>query len=114
MSGLADYDYRRFGIVLSRACRADGRAQVVIAAEAGVTETDLSRARGGNTVSIAKIVALCQWMKVDHLDFYVAPEAENSTACSGSNVKHGADGRDLSILTVSLPCRHFSKSGRSA
>jgi hypothetical protein len=90
MSGLAEFDYRRFGLALSRACRADGRAQVVIAAEAGVTETDLSRARGGNTVSIAKIIALSQWMRVDHLDFYVAPELEKTTACSGSNVKHSA------------------------
>lgn len=88
MSGLADYDYKRLGIVLSRTCQKDGRAQVVIAAEAGVTEADLSRARGGTTVSIAKIIALCAWMNVDHLTFYRAPQVEKSTACSGSNVKH--------------------------
>lgn len=88
MSGLADFDYGRFSAELSRVCFADGRAQHAIALEAGVTETDLSRARGSGQVSIAKIIALCMWMKVDHLDFYAPPDVVKSTGCTGSNVKH--------------------------
>ena len=88
MSGLADFDYGGFSASLSRTCYLDGRSQYRIAEEAGVTEADLSRARGGRHVSVAKVIALCDWMGCELRDFYRPPYGVKSKACTKSNVKH--------------------------
>tara|TARA_Y100000815_G_scaffold169233_2_gene153594 strand:+ start:11719 stop:12048 length:330 start_codon:yes stop_codon:yes gene_type:complete len=82
-----DFNWRKFGHELTKACFADGRSQADISAEMGVTETDLSRARGGNTVSVAKVIAIARWMSRAADDWYVPPLGK-STSCTEPNVKH--------------------------
>lgn len=92
----ADFDWRGFAARLRRQCFADGRGLRAIAAEAGVTASDLSRATGGQMVSVAKVLALCDWCGAELRDFYLAPEGPagpagpasmKSSRCSGSHVK---------------------------
>lgn len=85
---LADYDLRRFASAL-RAHRAnDVRGLRVIGDEIGVTISDLSRAMGGQMVSVGKVIALCRWLGVPVESFYLEPEKQdNSGVCSCGNVK---------------------------
>jgi hypothetical protein len=87
---LADFDWRSFAQRIRVKASEDGRAQAVIAAEIGITESDLSRARGGQMVSVAKAMAIARWMGLTLNSWYLPPMPEPmiSTSCSGSNVKH--------------------------
>ncbi|AYD00009.1 hypothetical protein [Neorhizobium sp. NCHU2750] len=85
---LADYDLRKFASAL-RAHRAnDSRGLSVIGDEIGVTISDLSRAMGGQMVSVGKVIALCRWLGVSVEKFYLEPEKPSETeVCTGANVK---------------------------
>ncbi|WP_322990310.1 helix-turn-helix transcriptional regulator [Hoeflea sp.] len=91
---LADFDWRQFAQAIKTRCVADGRSQWEIAKDIGITESDLSRVRGGQIVSVAKAVALARWLKRPLESWYLAPLPDPSpdriktTSCSGSNVKH--------------------------
>lgn len=98
-TALASFDFAAFGAAVSAAYRRDGAPMKRCAAEAGVTFTDFSRAAGGGIVSVAKVIALCDWLGRDPHDFYRPPERRQgiSTGCTGPNVKHervshGAEG----------------------
>ncbi len=67
---LATYDTRSLGALLRPRLDADGRGWRTIGAGIGVTITDLSRICGGETVSVAKIFAVCDWLDVDPRRFY--------------------------------------------
>lgn len=86
---LAEYDLRKFATAL-RAHRAeDSRGLRVIGAEIGVTINDLSRAMGGQMVSVGKVIALCRWLDVPVERFYLEPETPYETEVSTRiNVKH--------------------------
>ncbi|MDF1606970.1 hypothetical protein PZ897_02135 [Hoeflea sp. YIM 152468] len=90
---MADYDWRRFAHELSMKHRSDGRGLRAIATEMGVTASDLSRAMGGQIVSVQKVIAICKWIGFGVMDFYLPPliKTTKSTCCSGSNVKHRED-----------------------
>lgn len=85
----ADFDWRGFALALRRRQRDEGRALAPIADEIGVTVADLSRAMGGQMVSVAKVMAMCDWLGVGERTFYLAPEKvpAKSTSFSGSNVE---------------------------
>lgn len=86
---MANYYWRGFAYELTLKYRADGRGLRSIGAEIGVSASDLSRAMGGQMVSIAKVIAMCAWMETDVMDYYQPPESwpMNTKRCSGSNVK---------------------------
>lgn len=112
---LGDFNWRKFGHEVSVACRRDGRAQAVIADEIGVTESDLSRARGGNIVSAPKVIAIAEWLGRSLLDWYVPPRGK-STSCTESNVKHFDASRDAPEPAAPVPAaaRGTGRDGRSA
>lgn len=90
----ADFDWRNFAQAIRTACAADGRSQWAIAEEIGITESDLSRVRGGAMVSVGKAIALARWLKLPLENWYLAPLPEpkvkrkKSTSCTTPNVKH--------------------------
>lgn len=87
---LADYNWRAFAFCLRARHGQDGRGLRAIADEIGVTATDLSRAMGGQIVSVAKVISLAEWAGVEVKDFYLPPllYPMKSDRCTGSNVKH--------------------------
>lgn len=86
----ADYDFRKFASALRGRRMMDDRGMRAIADEIGVTLTDLSRAMGGQIVSVGKVIALCRWLGEPVDRFYLAPERAAESACfTGSNVKRG-------------------------
>ena len=84
----AEFDWRAFALALRHRLADDGRAYKAMADEIGVTVTDLSRAAGGQMVSVGKVFALCDWLRMPERRFYIAPA--KSSRCTGSNVKHEA------------------------
>lgn len=95
---LADFDWRSFAQKIRLKAHEGGRAQAVIAAEIGITVTDLSRVRGGQMVSVAKAIALARWLGPSLNAWYLPPmpfpvsgpgaKQAKTTPCTGSNVKH--------------------------
>lgn len=85
-----DFDWRMFAQAIRTACAADGRSQWAIAEEIGITESDLSRVRGGAMVSVAKAIALSRWLKLPLENWYLPPLPcpAKSTSCTTPNVKH--------------------------
>lgn len=69
-SALAQYDTAALGRLVRPLLEKDGRGWRVLAAEIGVTSPDLSRVTSGQTVSAAKIFALCDWAGIDPRRFY--------------------------------------------
>lgn len=88
----ADFDWRNFAYAVVLKCRADGRGLRAIADEIGVTASDLSRATGGQPVSVGKVIAMAEWADCDVMDFYQPPITKpmKTDCCSGPNVKHRA------------------------
>src|SRR5690606_13061651 len=70
----ADYDLRGFARALRERRAPDHRGLRAIAGEIGVTVSDLSRAMGGQMVSVGKVIALCRWLGVPVERFYLPPE----------------------------------------
>jgi transcriptional regulator with XRE-family HTH domain len=87
-SSRADYDFLAFGRALKARHRKDDRGIRAIADEIGVTATDISRAMGGQNVSIAKVIALCGWLGVPVDTYYVPPLRIEQKCFTGSTVKH--------------------------
>jgi len=86
---LADFDTREFARALRVKGQRDPRGIRAIAEEIGVTASDMSRAMGGQGVSVAKVIALCRWLGVAIETYYLEPDITlKPTGCSGSNVKH--------------------------
>lgn len=86
---LADFDTREFARALRVKGQKDPRGIRAIAEEIGVTASDMSRAMGGQGVSVAKVIALCRWLGVAIETYYLEPDITlKTTCCSGSNVKH--------------------------
>ena len=84
-----EYDYRNFAAALRRKHREDNRGLRAVADDIGVTVTDLSRAMGGQCVSVGKVIALCRWLGVPVDHFYIEPDFSLKTGCfTGANVKH--------------------------
>lgn len=87
----ADYDFRKFASALRGRRMMDDRGLRPIADEIGVTLTDLSRAMGGQIVSVGKVIALCRWLGEPVERFYLEPEKGDESECfTGSNVKRKA------------------------
>ncbi|WP_420406927.1 helix-turn-helix transcriptional regulator [Hoeflea sp.] len=90
----ADFDWRMFAQAIRTACAADGRSQWALAEEIGITESDLSRVRGGAMVSVGKAIALAKWLRMPIDNWYLAPLPEprskptKSGSCTTPNVKH--------------------------
>lgn len=82
----AGFYWRRFARELGKATRATGLPQVHLAAQIGVTTSDLSRALGGTNVEVGKVIALCEFMGREVTDFYLRPM--KSTRFTAPNVKH--------------------------
>lgn len=61
------------------------------AVEIGITPTDLTRLDSGQALAFHKVVAVCDWLRVDLRQHYAAPPVDQakSTCCSGLPVKHG-------------------------
>ena len=89
----ADYDFLAFGRALKARHRTDDRGIRAIGSEIGVTATDISRAMGGQNVSIAKVIALCGWLGVPVDTFYVPPTRSEDCCFSGTNVKQRGTGQ---------------------
>jgi hypothetical protein len=90
--GRADYDTREFARAIRLKIAAGGKGIRALAGEIGVTINDISRAAGGQNVSVAKVIALCKWLDVPVEHFYLEPDFTLNSACStGSNVKHPPD-----------------------
>lgn len=86
----ADYDWRGFSRALKARHRCETRGIRAIADEIGVTASDISRAMGGQIVSVGKVIALCRWIGVPVERFYLPPDHSTKTdCCSGPNVKRG-------------------------
>jgi transcriptional regulator with XRE-family HTH domain len=84
-----EYDYRRFAAALRRKRQLDARGLRALADEIGVTYSDLSRAMGGQNISVGKVIALCRWLDVPVYHFYIEPDFSLKPACcTGRNVKH--------------------------
>ncbi|KKX28244.1 helix-turn-helix transcriptional regulator [Rhizobium sp. LC145] len=86
----ADYDYRAFARALMHKRQRDHADQGIraLAGEIGVTVSDLSRAMGGQMVSVGKVIALCKWLGVPVEEFYLPPDFSLETTCfTGTNVK---------------------------
>ncbi len=87
---LADYDLRKFASALRSKRVLDSRGLRALADDIGVSLSDLSRAMGGQMVSVGKVIALCRWLDVPVERFYLQPEKLEETNCFTScNVKHG-------------------------
>lgn len=85
----ADYDFRAFARALLARRQQDNRGLRAMADEIGVTVSDISRAMGGQMVSVGKVIALCRWLNVPVERFYLEPEKPVETGCfTGRNVKH--------------------------
>jgi len=86
----ADYDFRKFAAALKRKFYSEPNlAMRPLANEIGVTINDISRAMGGQMVSVGKVIALCRWLGVPVEQFYLEPELDLKSTCSTrSNVKH--------------------------
>jgi len=86
----ADYDFRKFASALKRKFYSEPNlAMRPLADRIGVTVSDVSRAMGGQMVSVGKVIALCRWLDVPVDTFYLEPESDLKSACfTGSNVKH--------------------------
>lgn len=85
----ADYDWRAFSRALMARHRGETRGIRAIAEEIGITASDMSRAMGGQIVSVGKVIALCRWIGEPVERFYIEPEVSGKTdCCSGPNVKH--------------------------
>lgn len=84
--GRAGFDWRGFARELRKAIDESALGYRALAAEIGVTISDLSRAAGGTNVSVEKVIALCEFMRRDVTDFYRRPM--KSTRFTGTNVKH--------------------------
>jgi len=85
----ADYDFRALATAIHRNRQADPRGIRPIAVDIGITYTDLSRAMGGQNVSVGKVIALCRWLGVPVETFYLEPDLSlREPCCTGSNVKH--------------------------
>jgi hypothetical protein len=69
-SALAQYETAALGRLIRPLLEKDGRGWRAQAAEIGVTSPDLSRVISGQTVSAAKIFALCDWAGIDPRRFY--------------------------------------------
>ena len=90
----ADYDLRAFARALREKRAFDHRGLRALADEIGVTVSDMSRAMGGQMVSVGKVIALCQWLGVPVIRFYLPPEKPAETDCfTRSNVKHSKEAR---------------------
>lgn len=74
MSKLASYDYRGLGRLLRGRLEDDGRGWRVCAAEIGVCASDLSRICNGQSCSAAKVIAVCDWLKLSFRAFYDPPD----------------------------------------
>ena len=94
----ADFDWRKFSSALKAKNWNDPRGIRAIGEAIGVTATDMSRAMGGQAVSVGKVIALCDWLERDLRDFYIAPDSvpdnppipAKSGCCSRPNVKQEA------------------------
>lgn len=95
--GRGDYDWREFAAALRRKRAPDPRGFRALADEIGVTASDLSRAMGGQAVSVGKVIALCRWLDVAVDRFYLEPDFSLPPKCfSGGNVKHSSETRGVS------------------
>ena len=94
----ADFDWRKFSTALRAKNWNDPRGIRAIGEAIGVTASDMSRAMGGQAVSVGKAIALCDWLERELRDFYIAPEPllvkapipAKSECCSRPNVKQEA------------------------
>lgn len=85
----ADYDLRGFARALREKRVLDHRGMRALVDEIGVTVSDLSRAMGGQMVSVGKVIALCRWLDVPVDRFYLPPEKPTETGCfTRVTVKH--------------------------
>jgi len=86
----AGFDWRAFARTVRAACIADRRGLRAIAAEIGVTASDLSRAQGGTNIDAGKVMAICDWAGVSERAFYLPPEKDvvKSNCCTTGHVKH--------------------------
>lgn len=75
MARLAAYDYRGLGRLLRARLEDDGRGWRACAAEIGVCASDLSRICNGQSVSAAKVIAVCDWLKIAVRAFYDPPDS---------------------------------------
>lgn len=84
-----EYDYRSFAQALKRKYYDNPTlAMRPLAVTIGVTVSDLSRAMGGQMVSVGKVIALCRWLDVPVEQFYIEPEIDAESMCfTGSNVE---------------------------
>ena len=95
--GRADYDWRRFAAALRTKRGPDPRGFRAIADDIGVTATDMTRALGGQAVSVAKVIAFCRWLEVPVDHFYLEPDFALPPKCfSGDTVKHSDGVRSAS------------------
>lgn len=84
-----DYDLRAFAVALRQKRLQDLRGLRALADDIGVTYSDLSRAMGGQNVSVGKVIALCRWLDVPVEQFYLEPDMSlKSACCTGAIVKH--------------------------
>ena len=87
---LAQYDTLALGRLLRPLLDGDGRGWRAVAIEIGVTTPDLSRIAAGQTVSAAKIFAVCDWAGIDARRFYRGPRRKKRF--TGKALKQGDQG----------------------
>ena len=89
MHAQASYDWRLLARTIKDRIRHDNRGYRALAAEIGITATDLSRAASAQVISAPKVIALCDWMNVSFRVFYIPPNKDEafSNCCSASHVK---------------------------
>lgn len=68
----ADYDWRGFSELLCERLR-PVKDLTALAAQIGVTVTDLCRASAGQIISVPKLIAICDWMQIAVRAFYLRP-----------------------------------------
>lgn len=90
----AGFDWRRFARDLRQAVRETETPYRRLADEIGVTLSDISRATGGTSVSVEKVIALCEFMRRDVTEFYQRPM--KSTRFTAPHVKHPDSEKELS------------------
>jgi hypothetical protein len=76
-----EYDFRSFASALKRKHLENMKALRPLSDEIGVTVSDLSRAMGGQMVSVGKVIALCRWLNVPVEAFYLEPENLEKSEC---------------------------------
>lgn len=69
----AAYDMASLGRRLRPMLEFDGRGWAALAAEIGVTSSDLSRVMAGQDIAAGKIFAICDWAGFDPRKFYRPP-----------------------------------------